>query len=150
MKMASVVGATRRWVSDVVIGLVLCPWAQPARDRGGIRYAVTAAPTPEALLAEVAAEMHLMQELPEIETTLLIHPYALRAWDDFYPWIVLDAEGWLEREGLDEDFQIVGFHPGFCFGGEEADDPSHWTNRSPYPMTHILRQASVEAQQYRQ
>lgn len=138
------IGATQRWVNDVVIGLMLCPWAQPAQERDGIRYAVTAASTPEALLADLVAEVQLLQESPGIETTLLVHPYALQSWDNFYPWLALDAEGWLEREGLEEAFQIVGFHPGFCFGGEEADDPSHWTNRSPYPMTHILRQASVE------
>jgi len=137
--------AARSWVSDVVIGLTLCPWAQPAHEQGRIRYALTEAFTPDALLAQLRQEVALLQSDPSIETTLLVHPHALCDWENYYPWVAIDAEGWLEREGLEEEFQIVGFHPGFCFGGEDEGDASHYTNRSPYPMTHILRQESVEA-----
>mmetsp|Transcript_17563 Transcript_17563/g.53101 ORF Transcript_17563/g.53101 Transcript_17563/m.53101 type:complete len:197 (-) Transcript_17563:18-608(-) len=142
--MGPIAAATSRWVNDVVIGLALCPWAQPARDRGGIRYAVTLASTPQELSAELASEIQVLQETSSIETTLLIHPRVFHNWEEYYPWLVVDAEGWLEKEGLEEDFQVVGFHPSFCFGGEDFEDASNWTNRSPFPMTHILRQLSVE------
>mmetsp|Transcript_44918 Transcript_44918/g.138477 ORF Transcript_44918/g.138477 Transcript_44918/m.138477 type:complete len:186 (+) Transcript_44918:153-710(+) len=137
--------ATRAWVQRVVVGLALCPWAQPAEQAGKIRYAVTTAATAGDLLLALETEVRRLQAEPGLETTLLVHPQALRSWEEFYPWVGGDAEAWLEDAGLDDAFQVVGFHPGFCFAGEEADDASNWTNRSPFPMTHILRQDSVES-----
>lgn len=54
-------------------------------------------------------------------------------------------------QGTFAQFQLVGFHPAFVFAeaphtpwaGAMGDDPCHYTNRSPYPMLHVLRQDSV-------
>jgi len=41
--------------------------------------------------------------------------------------------------------QLVGFHPDYCFAGVEETDPANYTNRSPYPMFHLIRQDELAA-----
>ena len=144
---ASALRETRLWVERVVIGLSLCPWARAPSEEDAIRYAYIDAPCPgedARILAELRREIELLRSCAELETTVLIAPSAYR--EDFLGFcaLVQDAEeALLHEEGLEDDFQIVGFHPQHQFAGYRYNDPGNFANRSPHPMFHILKQESV-------
>lgn len=136
--------ATRRWVADVVVGLNLCPFARKVNDAGRVRYAVTPAADVDALLAALETELKALVAAPrsEIETTLLIHPLALPTFDDHLDFMP-ETDRLLCRLGLRGVVQIVGFHPDFRFADTPADAAENYTNRSPHPMLHLLREDSI-------
>lgn len=138
------VEATRRWVASVVIGLNLCPFARRVAEAGRIRYVVTAAADAEALRVALAAELTALASAPreEVETTLLIHPRALADFLDYNDFVA-EADRLIRRLGLRGVIQVAGFHPEYRFAGTAADAAENYTNRSPYPMLHLLREASV-------
>jgi uncharacterized protein len=139
-----VVIATRTWLEKAVIGLNLCPFAKPIRNL--IRYAVSEADTAEALRADLMDELQTLAEADpgEIETTLLIHPQVLADFLDYNDFLEV-ADETLEDLDLVGEIQIASFHPSYQFAGTEPDDIENYTNRSPYPMLHLLRESSVEA-----
>lgn len=139
---ATVIAATRHWVETVVVGLNLCPFAQRELQRDTVRFAVTAATTERALLEALADELARLETDPGVETTLLIHPQVL---DDFidYNDFLDDADTLLANAGLDGIYQIASFHPRYQFADTEPDDPENYTNRSPFPLLHLLRESSV-------
>jgi hypothetical protein len=141
-----VVERTRRWVEAVVVGLNLCPFAKRVLDAGGIRYAVSAARDAADLLADLAAELQtLAAESPAvIETTLLIHPRVLTDFLDYNDFLA-DADRLATSLGLRGTIQVASFHPDYQFAGTAPDGVENYTNRSPYPMLHLLREASVTA-----
>lgn len=136
--------ATRRWVSDFVIGLDLCPFARRPSEAGRVRYAVTDAPDADALLSALEAELRMLASAKrtEIETTLLIHPQALADFDDYNDFLP-EADRLVRRLGLRGVIQVVGFHPAYRFADTAEDAAENWTNRSPHPMLHLLREESV-------
>jgi hypothetical protein len=135
---------TRLWVERVVIGLKLCPFAPAPALKNLIRYIVSEAATPEALLEDLITELQrLIEASPgEIETTLLIHPNALRDFHDYNDFLEIADEA-LAVLGLERHVQIASFHPDYQFADTEADDVGNATNRSPYPMLHLLREESI-------
>ncbi len=140
----SVIAETSDWLDRVVIGLGLCPFAKAVHVKQQIRYRVSAVAEPNALLAVLEEELRgLASADPEsVDTTLLIHPNALGNFLDYNDFLS-DADDQLVELALDGELQIASFHPDYCFAGAEADDPANFTNRSPYPMLHLLREASV-------
>lgn len=139
------VAATRTWLERAVIGLNLCPFAKSVHLKNHIRYAVSAAQTPEDLLADLAAELQLLRATDPslIETTLLLHPHALGDFLDYNDFLEL-ADAAIAREGLEGIIQIASFHPHYQFAGTQPEDIGNYSNRSPYPMLHLLREASIE------
>ena len=135
---------TRAWVERVVIGLKLCPFAPAPALKGLIRYAMSEAETPEALLEDLATELqHLVASpLEEVETTLLVHPKVLQDFHDFNDFLEIADEA-LRMWGLEGEIQIASFHPQYQFAGTDPDDIGNATNRSPYPMLHLLREQSI-------
>ncbi len=142
---ADVIASTQRWLEAAVIGLNLCPFAKAVHVKQQIRYAVTAATTTEELLTELRHELEwLAQATPEaIETTLLIHPQALTDFID-YSFFLREADALVRRLGHEGTIQIASFHPAYEFAGNATDDIENCTNRSPYPMLHLLREASID------
>jgi uncharacterized protein len=142
----SVVQQTREWLEKAVIGLNLCPFAKAVHVKGQIRWVVCPATTPEDLLQALADELqHLQQSDPaEVDTTLLIHPGVLADFLDFNDFLGA-ADALVEELGLDGTLQVASFHPEFQFAGTTPADPGNFTNRSPYPTLHLLREESVEA-----
>jgi hypothetical protein len=140
----AVADATRRWVSGVVIGLNLCPFARRVADAGLIRYAVTAAADAEALLAVLGEELRALAAAPrtDVETTLLIHPQALPDFSDYNDFLP-DADRLVRDLGLRGAIQVASFHPDYQFAGTSADAAENYTNRSPYPMLHLIREVSI-------
>ena len=128
-----------------MIGLNLCPFAKAVHVKRQIRYAVTAATTAEALLAELRHELELLAQADpeEIETTLLIHPRAMTDFIDFH-FFLQEADAAIRNLGLEGNVQIASFHPDYEFAGSAPDDIANFTNRSPYPTLHLLREASID------
>jgi len=142
---ARVAAATQRWLERAVIGLGLCPFAKAVYVKRQIRYAVTAATTADALLAELAHELALLAQADpeEIDTTLLIHPHVLSDFSDYNEFLG-QADDAIAELGLEGVIQVASFHPRYQFEGAGPDDIENYTNRSPYPMLHLLRESSVE------
>lgn len=139
------IAAIRAWIERVVIGFNLCPFAKPVYDRERIRYVVSGAQTPDALLDDLERELRtLVAAAPDaVDTTLLIHPQVLTAFLDYNDFLDVADEA-VERLGFEGVVQIASFHPDYQFAGTTADDVTNYTNRSPYPVLHLLREASVE------
>ena len=142
---ADVIRSTRRWLERVVIGLNLCPFAKAVHVKRQIRYAVTAATTAEALLAELRHELVLLGEAnpDETDTTLLIHPQAMTDFIEFN-FFLKEADAALRHLGREGSLQIASFHPAYEFAGSAPDDVANCTSRSPHPMLHLLREASID------
>ena len=142
---AGVIAATQRWLEVAVIGLNLCPFAKAVHAKRQIRYAVTAATTTEELRAELQHELELLAGTnPEtIETTLLIHPQALTDFLGFHLFL-READALIRKLGHEGSLQLASFHPSYEFADNAPDAIENFTNRSPHPMLHLLREASIE------
>lgn len=141
----SAIDDTVAWLEKAVIGLNLCPFAKAVHSKGQIRWVLSDATEPMALLELLVQELQLLAATnPEaIDTTLIVHPKALQDFLDFNDFIGV-AEEALEELGLDGVLQIASFHPQFQFANTVEDDIANATNRSPYPTLHLLREDSVE------
>ncbi|MEM7371677.1 MAG: DUF1415 domain-containing protein [Bacteroidota bacterium] len=135
---------SQRWVESVVIGLNLCPFAARVSRAGQIRYQLSQAKESEELLEELNRELdHLLTVSPEeTDTTVLIHPHVLNDFLDYWDFIEI-TEALLAEKELEGIIQIATFHPAYQFEGTEADSAENYSNRSPYPMLHLLREDSM-------
>jgi len=139
-----VIHMTRAWIERAVIGLNLCPFAKSVYVREQIRYVVSAAHTAGELLPDLERELRLLAEAApeEVDTTLLIHPQALTEFLDYNDFLSV-ADRAVRRLRLAGVIQIASFHPHYRFAGTDPDDVTNYTNRSPYPTLHLLRESSV-------
>ena len=140
-----VIAATRHWLEVAVIGLNLCPFAKAVHVKRQIRYVLTQAGSDSELLAVLRDELSLLAKTDanEIDTTLLIHPQALTDFID-YTAFLRQADWLLRKQGLEGILQIASFHPAYEFAGSDPDDIENCSNRSPFPMLHLLREDSIE------
>lgn len=140
-----VVAATRTWLEKAVIGLNLCPFAKAVHVHDRIRYCVSAATSEAQLLAELMTQLRALDDADpaQIETTLLIHPQVLADFADYNEFLAR-ADDAVRELGLEGVMQVASFHPRYQFEGTDPDDIENYTNRSPYPMLHLLRESSVE------
>lgn len=139
-----IIATTKLWLERAVIGLNLCPFAKAVHVKNQISYVVSSATTHEDLLSDLMRALEILAETPaeHIDTTLLIHPYVLTDFIDYNDFLdVVDAA--LEDMDLENALQVASFHPQYQFAGTQPDDIENYTNRSPYPMMHLLREASV-------
>lgn len=120
----------------------LCPFAKRELTRNRVRFALTVAETEEALLMALQAELELLNSNTAIETTLLIHVNVLQDFDDYNQFLNY-TDKLLRQTGLEGVYQIASFHPHYRFDGTGSDDAENYTNRSPYPMLHIIREESL-------
>lgn len=142
---AEVVDATRIWLERAVIGLNLCPFAKSVHVKKQIRYAVVDVEGYQDLLEELERELRFLADIdPAVtETTLLIHPRALTEFLD-YGWFLPLAERMLDDLGLVGEIQIAHFHPDFEFSDAAPGDIENYTNRSPWPTLHLIRESSID------
>ncbi|MCW0209101.1 DUF1415 domain-containing protein [Achromobacter veterisilvae] len=142
---ANVVAETRDWLTKAVIGLNLCPFAKAVQVKDQIRFAVSDATDAEGVLTDLQDELALLAETDpgQIDTTLLILPDTL---DDFLEFNDFEdlADRLLKRMRLVGELQVATFHPQFQFADTEPDDITNYTNRSPYPILHLLREDSID------
>ena len=133
---------TQRWIQSFVVELNLCPFAQHVTVRDVIRYTVCANESLQDILHALHEEMDWLDSDPETETSFLILTSGMKDFSDFNDCLAMAQEllvmmNWVGR------YQLVGFHPHHQFDGTDPDDAENYTNRSPYPMVHILRESSV-------
>jgi len=139
----NIIKHTQNWVSNVIVKYNICPFARREVERGSIRYAVIEEMNKESLLQALLDECHYLDTHSETETTLFIMPVGLEGFYDFLDFVEL-ANELLELEEYEGVYQLANFHPDYCFAGEKQSEPSNYTNRSPYPTLHIIREASME------
>lgn len=142
MESTVIENVVRRWVEDLVVGLNLCPFAGLELLNDRVRFVAVDATTEEQLLAALEAELALLNDDASIETTMLIHPEVLQDFFDYNQFLD-SAERLLVQAELEGIYQIASFHPDYQFAGTVADDAENYTNRSPYPLLHILREESL-------
>jgi hypothetical protein len=132
------------WIEKVIVGLNFCPFAKKEMERNTVRYAIFPATQVNAALSHLLEELALLDQLQDIQTTLLIFPQGFADFDDFLDMLEM-ANILIGQGGYGGIYQLASFHPEYCFDGEEQNDPANYTNRSPYPILHILRESSIEA-----
>ncbi|HEY1149460.1 MAG TPA: DUF1415 domain-containing protein, partial [Pseudoduganella sp.] len=141
----AVIEATRLWVDKAVIGLNLCPFAKAVYVKEQIRYVVSEAETPEELLEQLMDELQYLSDTPaeKVDTTLLIHPNVLNDFADYNEFLDV-ADAAVEDMELEGEIQVASFHPDYQFADTDKNDIGNYTNRSPYPTLHLLREDSVD------
>lgn len=138
-----VIDSVRKWVESFVVEFNFCPFVKRELVNNRIRFAVTVAATEEQLLIALQTELELLNNDESIETTLLIHPHVLQNFY-YYNEFLSVADSLLVEMNLEGVYQIASFHPDYQFGGTDPGDVENYTNRSPYPMLHLLREDSLE------
>jgi hypothetical protein len=140
----AIVLATRNWLERAVIGLNLCPFAKAVYVKEQVRYVVSNANTPEALLETLMDELQHLSDTPagQVDTTLVIHPFVLTDFEDYNEFLDV-ADAAVEDMSLDGELQVASFHPDYQFADTDSNDISNFTNRAPYPILHLLREDSI-------
>ena len=140
-----IIAATHRWLERSVIGLNLCPFAEGVYRGGRVRMRVSDSRSASGLLAELRSELTGLHAADpgQCETTLLIHPWVLADFVEYNDFLEV-CEAAIVELGLEGELQVESFHPRYQFEGTESEDIENYTNRSPYPMLHLLREASIE------
>lgn len=136
--------AVIQWLNEVVIGLNLCPFSGKPTRENRVRFVTSEAMDEESLLQDLQCELALLdvRSVAELETTLIIVPNLLEDFFDYTQFLQW-ANQLLKRMNWQGVYQIASFHPDYCFAGAEPDDPENLTNRAPYPILHIIREASL-------
>ena len=129
-------------MESFVVDMNLCPYAKRELIKNRVRFALAAAETEEELLIALQTELELLHGDSAIETTLLIHAKVLQVFDD-YNQFLNHADKLLRQMGFEGVYQIASFHPHYQLGGTDPNDAENYTNRSPYPMLHIIREDSI-------
>jgi len=142
-KNEKVINQTKAWLEKVVIGLNFCPFAKPIFEQGKVHFQVSDAQSLEYCLEDLAAEALRLEQDSKLETTLLIYENSLQDFENFLD-VVDIANDFMEEKGYEGVYQLASFHPDYCFADSDEDDPANYTNRSPYPMLHLIREASIE------
>lgn len=136
---------TQNWLEKAVIGLNLCPFAKAPFVKGQVRIRVSEAKHLDGFLEDLDQELQLLINTPasELETTLLVHPSLFPDFLIFNDMLDIADQAILDNqaEGI---IQIAPFHPDFQFADTEKDEISNYTNRSPYPTLHLIREQSIE------
>lgn len=137
-----VIQVTQHWVDKMVVGLNLCPFAKRSIDQNQLRYVVYPGAEMESITQLLVEELEGLVNDKSIETTLLIHPNFATEFDTYLDYLA-GVDELIEALGYSGVFQVAGFHPDYQFESVAEIDPANHTNRSPYPMMHLLREASV-------
>lgn len=140
---APFISATQAWLKTVIIKHNICPFAKRELERGSIRFTVKHDTGIEDCLLGLIDECELLDSDDGIETSLLIYADAFAGFEDYLDFLEL-AEALLVEQGYEGIYQLASFHPDYCFDGAAPDDAANYTNRSPYPMLHLLREAGLE------
>ena len=139
----TVIQQTKNWVQEIVIGLNLCPFASLPFNNETIEYTVNSGNSTEQHLHQLADSFSKLDNTTNIETSLLIYPDAYQKFDDYLE-LLHFANSLLEELNYSGVYQLASFHPDYRFAGSTEDDASNFSNRSPYPMLHLIREKDLE------
>ncbi|RBW47246.1 DUF1415 domain-containing protein [Psychromonas sp. B3M02] len=135
--------STQAWVNKVIVKYNICPFARREVEAGSIRYIEETNSEVEAVLERLTEEWQHLDQHPETETTLLILSEACTDFDAFLDCVYL-ANHYLQMNRYEGVYQLAHFHPDYCFEGDPEEAASNYSNRSPYPTLHIIRESSME------
>ena len=138
-----IISQTKKWINDVVVGCNFCPFAAREVKQNKVHYQVEPATELSICLESFLQECIRLDKEVMIETTLLIFPNAFQSFDDYLDLVGL-AEDILKQKGYEGIYQVASFHPMYRFADSANDDAANYTNRSVYPMLHLLREESIE------
>lgn len=144
---SSIITQTKHWINSFIIGHNICPFAKREFDSNHIHYEVVNEPSLENQLQSLMIACEQLDSDNTIETSLLIFPKGLSSFDNYLDFLTL-ANDLMHKQGYEGLYQLASFHPDYCFAevdeGVDEDDASNYTNRSPYPMLHLIREDSLE------
>jgi len=143
MQTTKIIKQTEKWLSSFIINYTICPFAKREHDQARIHYAIVESTSLEHCLESVISECQRLNSEANIETSLIIFPNTFSDFDDYLDFLNL-AESLLIDLRYEGIYQLASFHPNYCFEGEADSDPANYTNRSPYPMLHLIREHSLE------
>ena len=143
MSVEKIIKQTEAWLTTFIIKYNICPFARKEHERGSIHYSVVESDSTEQCLNALFTECLFLDANAKIETTLIIYPSHFNQFDDYLDFLAI-AESLLIKQNYEGVYQLASFHPHYCFEGENPTDPANYTNRSPYPMLHLIREASLE------
>ena len=136
--------AVKSWIEKVIVGLNFCPFAKKEIERNTVRYSISHSTQVNDALGKFLEELALLDQQLDIQTTLLVFPLGFGDFEHYLDMLDL-ANSLISQGGYGGIYQLASFHPDYCFDGEDENDPANYTNRSPYPILHILRESSIEA-----
>lgn len=142
MNNETIIAQTKKWINDVVVGLNFCPFAAREVKRNSIAYEVITDGDTKNVLEKLLGALQKMDNDKTVETTLLILTNGFDSFDHYLN-LVNASENLLKKNGFEGIYQVASFHPQYLFAGSKQNDAANYTNRSPYPMLHILREHSV-------
>jgi hypothetical protein len=142
-KTDKIITQTKKWIADVVVGCNFCPFAAREVNNNSIHYQIESATELSHCLQSFLQECLRLDADTTIATTILIFPDAFQQFDDYLDLVAL-AEKLLKKSGYEGVYQVASFHPSYRFAKTAADDPENYTNRSLYPMLHLLREEQIE------
>ena len=134
---------TQIWLENVIVGYNFCPFARREFERGTIHYCVIPDKDIAGCLEALMLECERLDKDKTIVTTLVLYPCGFEQFDDYLRLVEI-AEYLLIEQGYEGVYQLASFHPNYCFADSELDDPANYTNRSPAPMLHLIREDSIE------
>ena len=143
MNADEIITQTKCWIRSVVIECNFCPFAKRELERNSIRYAICDAIELEFCLERVFEECVFLDANDAVETTLVIFSKSFKTFDEFLNCVEI-AEQLLIQQGYEGLYQLASFHPDYCFAESDSDDAANYTNRSPFPMLHLLRESNLE------
>lgn len=143
MQTKEIIKQTEKWLTSFIINYNICPFAKREHDQARIQYTVVESIRLEQCLESVISECQRLDSQTNIETSLIIFPNTFSNFDDYLDFLNL-AESLLIDQQYEGIYQLASFHPNYCFDGEADSDPANYTNRSPYPMLHLIREHSLE------
>ena len=138
-----IIDHTKNWIKSVILDLNLCPFAHAIFNDSSIHFQVDNHVAIESRLQNLLNECIRLDKHPKIATTLFICPEGVEEFDDYLALLEL-AEGLLNVQGYQGIYQIASFHPDYCFADSSPEDAANFTNRSPYPIFHLLRESSID------
>jgi len=139
----NIITQTQCWLDNIIIVHNICPFAKRERDRGSIRFYVDEHTEIEQALGNFLVELERLDQEVDIETTLFILAQVCQDFNDYLDFLAM-ANQLLIEHGYEGEYQLASFHPDYCFAESSEIDPANYTNRSPYPMLHIIREQSLE------
>ena len=138
-----VIERTKKWILEVVIGCNFCPFALNVVKRQTIYYQVEESDDLKICMDSFFSVVKMMDDDPYVETSFLIFPKSFETFDDYHDLVAI-SEKLLKQNGYEGIYQVASFHPLYLFAGSNEDDAANYTNRSVYPMLHLLREESID------
>lgn len=137
-----IIKQTQCWLDSVIIKHNICPFAKKERTKGSIYFFVDSSHEISQTLENLIIECERLDSQEEIETTLFMLAHTGKNFNDYLNLLDI-ANQLLTDQGYEGIYQLASFHPDYCFAQSEQDDPANYTNRSPHPTLHIIREKSL-------